>query len=117
MADRLGYVFLDTGAMYRALALAALRDGVALDDAAAVARPGRSPRRPPRARRARCILDGEDVTAALRTQEVERRRLARLRAPPVRRRLVARQREMGARGRGGAWTGATSAPPSSPTPT
>src|SRR5207302_5838816 len=37
LADRLGYVFLDTGAMYRALALAALRAGVALDDGAALA--------------------------------------------------------------------------------
>jgi len=37
VAERLGYVFLDTGAMYRALALAALRAGVPLDDAQAVA--------------------------------------------------------------------------------
>jgi CMP/dCMP kinase len=94
VADRLGYVFLDTGAMYRALALAALRAGVSLDDAAAVAaladridvclEPGGA-----------VILDGEDVTAALRTQEVG---LAASRISvhgPVRQRLVARQREMG----------------------
>jgi cytidylate kinase len=37
LAERLGYVFLDTGAMYRALALRALRDGVSLDDAEALA--------------------------------------------------------------------------------
>ena len=34
VAERLGYLFLDTGAMYRAVALAALRRGVDPDDAA-----------------------------------------------------------------------------------
>ncbi|HCC33587.1 MAG TPA: cytidylate kinase, partial [Clostridiales bacterium] len=36
LAERLGYRYWDTGAMYRALALKALRTGVALDDAAAL---------------------------------------------------------------------------------
>ena len=40
LAERLGYVFLDTGAMYRALALRALREGVSLDDAAGAGRAG-----------------------------------------------------------------------------
>ena len=44
LATRLGYVFLDTGAMYRALALQALRAGVPLDDEAALARAGRATR-------------------------------------------------------------------------
>jgi cytidylate kinase len=37
LAERLGYLYLDTGAMYRAVALLALRDGVALDDGASLA--------------------------------------------------------------------------------
>jgi cytidylate kinase len=94
VAERLGYVFLDTGAMYRALALAALRAGVALDDAAEVAglaarlrldlRPGGA-----------VLLDGEDVTSALRTQDVGAAASRVSVHPPVRRHLVARQREMG----------------------
>ena len=97
VADRLGYVFLDTGAMYRALALAALREGVPLDDAAAVAalaervnldlEPGGA-----------VILDGEDVTSALRTQEVGAAASRVSVHPPVRRHMVARQREMGQAG-------------------
>jgi len=38
LADRLGYSYLDTGAMYRAIAYLALRDGVALDDGPDLAR-------------------------------------------------------------------------------
>jgi len=97
VAERLGYVFLDTGAMYRALALAALRAGVPLDDATAVAtlatrlrldlRPGGA-----------VILDGEDVTSALRTQEVGAAASRVSVHPPVRRHMVARQREMGQAG-------------------
>jgi len=34
VAERLGYLFLDTGAMYRAVALAAMRRGIDADDAA-----------------------------------------------------------------------------------
>jgi cytidylate kinase len=97
VADRLGYVFLDTGAMYRALALAALRGGVPLDDATAVAglatrlrldlRPGGA-----------VLVDGEDVTSALRTQEVGAAASRVSVHPPVRRHMVARQREMGQEG-------------------
>jgi CMP/dCMP kinase len=97
VAERLGYVFLDTGAMYRALALAALRDGVPLDDAAAVAalaerldlrlEPGGA-----------VILDGEDVTGTLRTQEVGAAASRVSVHPPVRRHMVARQRDLGREG-------------------
>jgi cytidylate kinase len=94
VADRLGYVFLDTGAMYRALALAALRDGVPLDDGDALTalaarasielEPGGA-----------VILDGRDVTVDLRTQEVGAAASRVSVHPAVRRHLVARQREMG----------------------
>jgi len=97
LADRLGYVFLDTGAMYRALALAAMRAGVPLDDAAGLAalaaripielRPGGA-----------VILDGEDVTTAIRAQEVGSAASRVSVHPAVRRHMVARQREMGRAG-------------------
>ena len=103
VAHQLGYVFLDTGAMYRALALAALRAGVPLDEEAALASAGRAPPASSSGRAARRGLDGEDVTAALRTQEVERRRLAHLRAPvgaPAHGRAPARDGPGGRRGHG-----------------
>ena len=37
LAERLGFAYLDTGAMYRAVTLLALQDGVALDDGASLA--------------------------------------------------------------------------------
>jgi len=97
VADRLGYVFLDTGAMYRALALAALREGIPLDDApslAALAGRVRLDLQPGGA----VILDGEDVTSALRTQEVGAAASRVSVHPSVRRHMVARQREMGQAG-------------------
>ena len=44
LADRLGYLYLDTGAMYRALAFLALREGVALDDGPSLAALARTAR-------------------------------------------------------------------------
>jgi CMP/dCMP kinase len=98
LASRLGYVFLDTGAMYRALALLALRRQVPLDagdDLAALARQARIDLAPGGAG---VLLDGEDVTAAIRTREVSAAasRVSVHRA--VRREMVARQREMGRSG-------------------
>jgi cytidylate kinase len=94
LAERLGYVFLDTGAMYRALALKALREGVPLDDAAAVADLAARTRIELTPRRV-VLLDGHDVSGTIRTQEVG---TAASRASvhlPVRRLMVARQQEMG----------------------
>ena len=59
LAERLGFRFLDTGAMYRAVALAGLRSGIDLDDAAALASLAR---RLHIEYRDGCLwLDGEDV--------------------------------------------------------
>jgi CMP/dCMP kinase len=97
LAARLGYTFLDTGAMYRAVALKALREQVPLDDGAALgALAGRTTIDLDPA--GRVFLDGEDVTAALRTQEVSGASSRISVHPAVRRHLVARQQEMGRRG-------------------
>jgi cytidylate kinase len=71
LARRLGYLYLDTGATFRAVAWKALQKGVSLDDPQALERI---------AKQAeigfsgdadqRVILDGEDVTTAIRAQEV-----------------------------------------------
>lgn len=68
LAQRLGFRFLDTGAMYRAVALACLRRGIELDDERAVAATARQVEI--RLPGERVLLDGEDVTAAIRTKDV-----------------------------------------------
>ena len=90
LAQRLGFEFLDTGAMYRAVTLAALGHHVDLTDQAALEKlvAGLSLEMPP----GRVLLDGEDVTARLRTAEVTAASGAIANSAPVRRRLVEMQR-------------------------
>jgi CMP/dCMP kinase len=98
LAERLGYVFLDTGAMYRALALRALRAGVSLDDAEALAELARSLRIELLDQGGRVRLDDADVTADLRTREVSAAASRVSVHPAVRREMVRRQQDMGALG-------------------
>ncbi|MBS1722956.1 MAG: (d)CMP kinase [Armatimonadetes bacterium] len=71
LANRLGLLMLDTGAMYRALALKVLREGVATTDSGAIVTIGESIRISfEEGNRQRVMLDGEDVTAEIRTLEV-----------------------------------------------
>jgi len=100
VANRLGFLYLDTGALYRAFALKALERGVAPDDAAAIERCAAettldlagTPGRP------QVWLDGVDVTDRIRTPEVSEMssRLAAL--PAVRRWLKGIQRGLRERG-------------------
>jgi len=91
LAQRLGFEFLDTGAMYRAVALAALRAGINLGEEAALAQLVESLHleMPPGGR---VLLEGEDVTAAIRTREVTAATGAVADSPAVRRRLAQMQR-------------------------
>src|SRR6516225_8686654 len=68
LARRLGFEFLDTGAMYRAVTLAALRAGLDVRDHAAVAKivPSLQIDMPP----GRVMLNGEDITGQIRTAEI-----------------------------------------------
>jgi cytidylate kinase len=68
LARRLGFRFLDTGAMYRAVALAAKRRGIAWDDAAALGALARQVKLDVTEQAVR--LDGEDVTDAIRASEI-----------------------------------------------
>lgn len=94
LADRLGYVFVDTGAMYRGLALKALRHGLPLGDGAALAallRETRLTLLPGGAVR----LDAEDVGAQIRSREVSAAASQVSVHSAVRREMVERQRELG----------------------
>jgi cytidylate kinase len=92
LAQRLGFEFLDTGAMYRAVALAALRSRLDLTDAAALARLLADLRL--EVRPGRVLLNGEDVTDAIRTAEVTKATGPVADVPAVRRRLAEMQRAL-----------------------
>ena len=100
VADLLGYVYIDTGAMYRALALKALRRGLSLDATDQLVALARETRIDLRAQDGtqRVFLDGEDVTAAIRTPEVSQVASKVAVVPGVRKVLVAEQRRAGEQG-------------------
>ena len=100
LARKLNLLYIDTGAMYRAAALAVIESGVSTTDEDAVADV---------VARARInlagdpdslqvLLDGRNVSDEIRTEEVSQTSSVISTIPAVRRALVARQREMGKRG-------------------
>jgi len=100
LARRYNYNNIETGAMYRALAFKATEDGVPLDDEkklAALAAQSRIELAPdPEGNRV--LLDGNDVTERLRSQEVTDAASKVSVHPAVREWMVAAQRKMGAGG-------------------
>lgn len=98
LAERLGYTFVDTGAMYRALALKALETGIDLDSEAALSALA-APTRIELVSGGRTVyLDGRDVTAQIRSREVSVAASRISVHPSVRRDMVARQRDLGREG-------------------
>jgi len=100
LAKRLGYTNLETGAMYRALGLKAIEHGVSLDDEASLYALADQSRieLDPTPNGNRVLLDGRDITEAIRTQEVSEAASRVSVHPKVRVWMVDRQREMGAGG-------------------
>ena len=94
IADKLGFVYVDTGAMYRSVALWALRNGTALSDMHRLEQLAREAHIEFAAQSRTVLLNGEDVTEAIRAAEVGEAASKVSAIPSVRRVLVARQREM-----------------------
>ncbi|WP_395143194.1 (d)CMP kinase [Armatimonas sp.] len=99
LADRLGYVYLDSGAMYRCVALLVLRRGMPPEEATCLAQQAQITFDPvgvgePQ----RVTLSGEDVTAAIRAPEVSQMASKVAAVPGVRSALVQLQRALGAEG-------------------
>ncbi len=94
IAKARGFLYVDTGAMYRAVALKAIRAGVDLEDPEAMASVAADAAIAFDATGARILLDGEDVSAAIRTPEVARNVKFAARVPAIRARLVAMQQAM-----------------------
>lgn len=95
LAERLGWQLLDSGALYRITGLAASRRGIALNDEPAVAAVAATldVRFVPRSTGVEVILEGEDVTSTIRTEEVGSLASQVAALPAVRAALLQRQRD------------------------
>lgn len=103
VAQRLGYPFLDTGAMYRALTWLALKRGIDPEDEEALGEMAvkvdmeLGPSSPDSSERCNIWVDGEDLTPRLRQPEVEAAVSLVSKATPVRQAMVAAQRKLAGR--------------------
>jgi len=100
LARRLGYVYIDTGAMYRSLALRVKGRGVSPEDELALKRLALSLhiRFATEGEETRVFCEGEDITGAIRTPEISRLASSISKQKGVREALVQMQREMGKEG-------------------
>jgi len=100
LATRLGYTNIDTGAMYRCVALSARRRGIDPTDAEALGRLSNALRIDFKrvGDQERVLLDGEDVSVAIRTPEISLLTSQVAACPEVREAMVRLQRAMGDRG-------------------
>ena len=94
LASELGMEYIDTDAMYRAIGLKILRNGIDCDDADAVA--GMLEETEVDFSQGRILLDGEDVSGLIRTQEVSMMASNCSKLGCVREKLVALQRQIAA---------------------
>jgi cytidylate kinase len=98
LAARLGYTYVDTGAMYRALALKALRAGLSPEVEGPLVELARGAAIVLEDGGKRVRLDGVDVTSEIRAREVTAAASRLSRHPGVRRDMVGRQRRLGGEG-------------------
>jgi cytidylate kinase len=96
LATRLGFRYLDTGAMYRALTWLALEEAISLDDGEALGDLARA--EPISFEEDNVFIHGQDVTDAIRRPEIDRIVSSVARHPEVRQVMRERQRELGSHG-------------------
>jgi CMP/dCMP kinase len=94
LARRLGYTYIDTGAMYRAVALWAIRQAVELSDMHRLDQLAQAAEIQLDSTRELVILNGEDVTLAIRAEDVSAAASQVAAVPAVRRALVLKQRAL-----------------------
>lgn len=97
LAKRLGYRYIDTGAMYRAVALKAKRESIGIEDESALTRVASSLRLTStiEGERVRFFCNDEEITEAIRSPEISRLASEISKKKGVREALVEKQREMG----------------------
>lgn len=98
VAQELNYVYIDTGAMYRALTWKAIKEKIALDDEEALNRLAQDTEiafeKKPGTKNQIVLCDGEDITLAIRSPEVSQAVSQVARVPAVREILVGQQRRL-----------------------
>jgi cytidylate kinase len=94
VAQKMGAIYVDTGAMYRAVALWALRSGISTQDMQNVEKLAQHADIEFREAGTRILLNGEDVSEAIRQPEVAQAASEVAAIPGVRRAMVALQRDM-----------------------
>lgn len=94
VAERVGAVYIDTGAMYRAVALWAMRQGMAMDDPQKLESLAQHAHIEFVARERNVLLNGEDVTEAIRQPGVSEAASQVAAMPGVRRAMVEMQRQI-----------------------
>ena len=100
LAERLGYLYIDSGAMYRAVALSTQRNGVSPNEADAISALARTARITfqPDDGRQRIFLASEDISDEIRSLEISTIASKISAIPGVRVALVAQQQALGAQG-------------------
>jgi len=100
LAKTLGYINLESGAMYRALGLKSIESGVSMEDGSALLGLANQStiELEPTAEGNRVLLDGRDVSARIRERDVTDAASRVSTHPEVREWMVSRQREMGVKG-------------------
>jgi cytidylate kinase len=98
LAEKLSYTYLDTGAMYRAIAVRAIEQNLSPDDEPALAAAAANARISFDPTGRRVLLDGRDVTDEIRTREATRIASAVAKVGAVRREMVRQQQELGRAG-------------------
>jgi CMP/dCMP kinase len=96
LAGKLGFLYIDSGAMYRAVGLWALRAGIDLDDMYRLEQLASAARIELEPGGSRVLLNGEDIAEAIRTPEVSQAASKVSTVPGVRRAMVGEQRRMAA---------------------
>lgn len=100
LARQLDYLFINTGAMYRAVAWKAQQSGIPLDDIERIGRLARESRieLTGPVDSTRVLIDGEDISESITSPQVSQAASVVSAIPAVRRALVARQQQMGSEG-------------------
>lgn len=100
LAERLGYTYIDTGAMYRSVALRVKEKGISIEDKFALKQLASSLRVVffTEKKQTHVLCDGEDITEAIRTPEISRLASSISKQKGVREALVQMQRKMGKEG-------------------
>jgi len=101
VAQRLGWLYLDTGAMYRAMTVKVIDNNISLDDAEKIGSIAENTKIEliPSEKGTRVFVDGNEVTDRIRTPDIDKAVGPVCEVDKVRSVLVAQQRAIGAKGR------------------